>query len=390
MKVVILVYDGIDLWDLALPYELFRNVDGFEVLLASNSLNGEIICKDKNLKLGGFTDIKTVKEADILWICEGERSIENLLKDDRFKIDVARLALNAKKVVAIGGASIFLAGTCIEPLKSMCTHPAFARRLKKLKLNYSQDIVLENEAYITTSSRAGALVAVSKLISEFSTEEEHKKLLSEYNFQKRIFEQDLPKDNKVRNKLLKKLYKQTLKREANVKIKTMKIDSTEDSLAFYVHHNFNVLNFALFYGIVSNYQQLSVYIVGDKLTNYMVEGGGFYIRSTHATQQLHRVHTLFITGGKIIEERLNDSYLKYWIAEIVNKTSLVMTVDGADRLLGVSGALVDYDPVLENDYGEGKFVLINNSGFLLNWTKNKLPLLTNSPQSELYLAEYYF
>lgn len=390
MKLVIVVYDGVDIFDIALPYELMRQASGVEVTVACNTGAGEIVCKDKSLTLSSLQDLREIKSADVLWICQGEATVDALLKDDRFKVDVARLALEAKRVVAVGAASMFLVGTCIDEQKTICTHPQYARAVKKAKLNYSSDLILLNEDFITMSARASALIAAFMLIDEFAGADERDRLFLKYNFDKSMLGTDFSADDKRRQKLLKKLYKQTLKRGVNVKDKTLLVDSNEKNIAFYVQEGFNVLSFGVLYGILSNYQQLSTYVVGDKKGEYTVEGGGFKIYASYATQQIKRVNTLVITGGDVIDDRLGDTYLKYWLSELAPKTSMIIAVDGADRLLGVSGVLAEYDPVIEGDDGNGKFVLYDNLGMLMNWLRRKLPLFSNETQAELMLSEYFF
>ncbi len=391
MDITIVVYNGIDLWDLAIPYEFFRHITNVNIQIVSNS-ESEILCKDKNLVIGGFDDIKNIEKTDILWICFGESSIQELLKDNRFKLDISRLALSAKKVVTIGGASALLTGGALEKNDEVSSNPAFARTLKKEGIKYIPNLMNETEKIISISSRSVVILTVFKLIGDLFSEELRDQLFKKLRLEKNII---LPKeiiDVKIRNKHLKKLFKQNLKRGFDKLALKMTVDSTEDTYAFYIQEDFNVLSFSILYSIISNYQKITTYIVADSKSNFYVEGKGFYIKAKHSLYQIKRVHTLVLSGGYVIEKRLSDNFLKFWIAELTPKTSRVISLDGADRLLGVSGALLDYDPIYDNndvDNEEGKFVFIEGPGRAINFIYNKIENLTNPSQAILYKSEYF-
>ncbi len=393
MNIAIVVYDKIDIWDLAFPYKAFKNLDNVNLSVATNTSDGEIICKDNNLVLGGFKPIDELKDVDILWLCQGEANIDSLNKDKAFKARINNLASEAKKVVCVGGSSSFLMDGFIAKEKSISSHPTYQKQAKKAKLNYVSDIILNNENVISMPARVGVILAIKELFTEFFSETEFLTLLNQFKIDNLDFLINTI-DNKKRMKDLKKLFKQSLKLVADKNILQLKVDSINDSCAFYVQDGFDFLSFAILYSLLSNIPSKSKYIVADKVSDFYVEGSDFYIKSSHAIHQVKRVNTLILTGGKIIEERLSDRFLKHWISEIVPRTARIIALDFADRLLGVSGVLVDYDPIVELAATEkakidGKFVFLENAHELLIYLNNNLALLSDQKQAEILRSEYF-
>lgn len=389
MKVVIVAYEGIDLWDMAIPYEILRQHKDFEVVIVSNSPEGRVLAKDKNLLITGLKDIRSIESADILWICSGEAKIDELNKDERFKLDITRLAMSAKKVVAIGAASYLLLGLLVTDYKAVCCHPVYASKIKKAKATYSKELLMSNDKLISTSCRIGALMATFILLYEFGGDEVRNKLFFHYGFDKYSFRPENIRDVNKRNKSLKRLYKQTIARKPNPALSSVSVDSTGKSVCIYLQDDFNSLSFALYYGIMSNYQLLDIYLAADKKGSVIAEGGGFGLMATHSLHQIKRVHTLVLTGGDVVDRRLGDTYLKFWVSELCPRCSMVIALDGAEKIVGASGALASYDPAFENDGGNGKFVFFDSAGLMLNWLKAKLPSLVGEVQAELYECEYY-
>lgn len=389
MRVVIVAYDGVDIWDMVIPYEILRQHESFEVIIATNAKDGRIITKDKNLTVTNLADIKSIDEADILWICSGEAKIEDLQKEERIKVDIVRLALKAKKVVAIGAASIMLLGVLITDYKAVCSNPYFASKIKKAKATYNKEIIMVNDNIISCSCRVGALFSVFMILHEFAGDEIKKDIFFRYGFDKSIFKPKSESELSRRNKLLKRLYKQTVSRKPNHAISKVSVDSASKSMCFYLQEGFNALSFALLYGVISNYQLLDIYCVADKKGVVGVEGGGFGIIATHSLHQIKRVHTLVMTGGNIVDNRLGDTYLKFWVSELSPKCSMVIALDGSEKIIGASGALTGFDPAFEEDAKNSKFVFFDSSGPMLSWLKDKLPSLVGEVQAEIYLAEYY-
>ncbi len=122
MKLCILVYDGIELWDLGFVYEIFSQIDGVDVTLISRD-GGEVTLKDKNTVIGGLKPMTEIEDVDILWVCSGEESIEKLRKDDLFKIQLARLSRLAERVLMVGAASMLYTNIIIGKNIEICTHP---------------------------------------------------------------------------------------------------------------------------------------------------------------------------------------------------------------------------------------------------------------------------
>ncbi len=393
MNIAIIVCNGIDVWDLAFPYKAFSSLQNVNLTVATNTEDGEIVCKDKNLVLGGFESIDILKDIDILWLCQSESYIEKLNKDKAFKSRIVSLASLAKKVICVGASASFLMDGFIDKGKSIATHPTYQRRTKKAKLNYVSDVILNNENIISMSARIGVIFAIKEIFDEFFSEDEFSAFLGQFNLTNFDFSSDTI-DSKKRIKDLKKLFKQTLKLEADKNILQLKVDSIQDSFAFYVQDNFDFLSFAVIYSMLSNIPSKTKYIVADRKDNFYVEGADFYVKSTHALHQVKRVNTLVLTGGKIIEERLSDRFLKHWISEIVPRTARIIALDYADRLLGVSGVLVDYDPILELERTEkakidGKFVFLENAYELMIYLHNNLLVLCDEKQADILKSEYF-
>ncbi len=392
MNIAIVVYNGIDIWELALAYTAFKSLKNVKLKIITDNKMGEIVTKDKNLLLGGFDYLYDVDQTDILWICQGESKIDELNNDDEFKYKLQELASRAKKTVCIGGSSTFIMDL-IDREKSVASHPVYRKMIKKKKLNYVSDIVLNNDDIISTSSRSGCIFAIEEIYREFFTMEEFSELLAKLNFDD--FDCTIePSDKKRRIKNLKKLHKHILKLEYNVNNMKLKVDFSKDSLAFYVQEGFDFLNFALIYSVLSNDSTKIQYIVADKVGNHYVEGNLFYIRATHSLHQINRVETLVLTGGKVVDDRLSDKFLIHWISEIVPKTTRVISLDSSDKLLGVAGVLVDFDPVLELSDTEkakmdGKFVFLQNANEVLTYLKNNLKNLADEKVLELLKSDYF-
>lgn len=389
MKVVIVAYDGIDLWDLAVPYEILRQHGGFEVVIATNNPEGRVVAKDNNLTITGLTDLKHIESADILWLCAGEAKIEEIAKDEKFKMDLTRLVVSARKVVSIGAASYLLLGLLVTEYKAVCSHPVFASKIKKAKATYSKELLLDNDKLISTTTRVGALMAVFMLLKEFIDEDYSNCLLLDYGFDRTMLSLESARDAGKRNKALKRLYKQTLARKPNAALNSISVDTTGKSLCIYLQDDFNALSFALYYSIMSNYQLLDVFLAADKKGSVIVEGGGFGLMPTHSLHQIKRIHTLVLTGGAVVDKRLSDTYLKFWVSELCPRCSMIIALDGSEKIVGASGALTSFDPAFEDDGGNGKFVFFDSPGLMLNWLKSKLPSLVGEVQAELYLSEYY-
>lgn len=389
MKVVIVAYEGIDIWDMAVPYEILRRHSDFEVTIATNNPEGSVLAKDKNLLITGLSDIKNIESCDILWLCSGETKIDDMAKDEKFKIDITRLAMSAKKVVAIGAASSLLLGLLVTDYKAVCTHPVYASKIKKAKATYSKELLLANDKLISTTSRVGALISSFMLLREYVGEEYSNELLLSLGFERNLLNLENTEDAGRRNKLLKRLYKQTVARKPNSALSQVSIDTTNKSLCIYLQDDFNALSFALYYGIMSNYQLLDIYLAADKKGSVLAEGAGFGLMPTHSLHQIKRVHTLVLTGGDIVDKRLQDTYLKFWVSELCPRCSMIIALDGSEKIVGASGALTSYDPAFEDDGNNGKFVFFDSPGLMLHWLKSKLPSFVGEVQAELYLSEYY-
>lgn len=393
MEILIVVYDGIDVWDLAFAYKAFTSVNEVNIRIATDNENREIVCKDKNLVIGGFESLSSVEHADLIWVCQGEAKLDALRNDGVFKANLLRLAASAKKVVCVGATSTFFVNEFIDKEKSVSSHPMFSKLIKKAKRNYVSDLMLNNDNIISGSARAGLIFAVEEVFREFFTEKEYAKFLAQFNL-KSLENLNDSQDIKKRMKSLKKLYKQTLKMEANKNIAQLKVDSLRNSFGFYIQENFDFFSFAIIYSMLSGSKLLNNYIIGDKKGKFNVHGGHFYVRSTHALHQIQRVGTLIFTGGPVIEHRLADNFLKYWIYKLVPKANRVISLDGSDRLLGVSGVLVDYDPEIELEdsqkYREdGKFVFLQNAYELMTYLSRNLKVLIGEKQAELLRCDYF-
>lgn len=389
MRVVVVAYEGVDIWDMAVPYEILRQHSDFEVIIATNTPEGRILSKDKNLLITGLSDIRNIETTDVLWLCSGEAKIEELSKDERFKIDLTRLVVSAKKVVAIGAASTLLLGLLVTDYKAVCSHPVFASKIKKAKATYSKELLLSNEKLISTTTRVGALISAFMILREYAGEDFSNQLLLSYAFDKNLVHPETAREMPKRDKHLKRLYKQTIVRKPNPALNSVSVDAPGKSLCIYLQEGLNALSFALFYGLMSNYQLLDIYLAADKKAALVVEGGGFGLMPTHSLHQIKRVHTLVLTGGEVVDKRLADTYLKFWVSELCPRCSLVIALDGSEKIVGASGALASYDPAFEDDEGNGKFVFFDSPGLMLNWLKAKLPAMVGEVQAELYLSEYY-
>ncbi len=388
MDLLIVVYDGIDICELAFAYEIFRQIEGVNIRIATNNDDLEILSKNKSLKLGGFENIYDINSCDLLFLCQGESNIDKLLDDEKFTDKITEISRLAKKVIASGASSTFLLENIKGSQKTIVTHPVYKKKIKKAKLNYSMDLCINNGKIISTSSRIGFVKAIKLLIEEIYPSELAEDIINRYNLNNIISEKERI-DLKKRNNNLKKLYKKTIKREINKEQMQLKVDLVKDSYAYYIQDDMNILSFASLYSVLSNYKKNSIFIVSDKREDIYIEGKGFYIKPSHLLYQVKRVHTLVLSGGEIIEKRLNDTFLKHWLLEIVPKTSRVIALDNSDRLLGVSGVLVDYDPILEDNLEDGKFVFIKDNFSTIKYLEKNLELLSDSENSELLKSEYF-
>ncbi len=392
MNIAIVVYNGIDIWELSLAYTAFKSLKNVNLKIFTDNKIGEIVTKDKSLLLGGFDYLYDLEQTDILWICEGESKIDELNNDEAFKYKLLQLSSRAKKTVCIGGSSTFIVDL-LDREKSVASHPIYQKLIKKKKLNYVSDVVLNNDDIISTSSRAGCIFAIENIYREFFTVEEFSELLTKFDLDDLKYDLEI-NDKKKRIKNLKKLHKHILKLEYDVNNMKLKVDSTKDSLAFYVQEDFDFLTFALIYSVMSNDSTKTQYIVGDRVGNFYVEGRSFYIKATHSLHQIKRVVTLVLTGGKVVDNRLSDKFLIHWIADIVPKTARVISLDSSDKLLGVAGVLVDFDPVLELSDAEkakldGKFVFLQNAKEVMIYLKHNLKSLADGKVLELLKSEYF-
>lgn len=393
MNIIIVVYDGIDIWDLAFAYKAFSSLEDINLRLVTNNQSGQILCKDKNLVLGGFELLNDLEEADILWICEGESAIETLQKDAAFIKKLQHLASVAKKTVCIGASSCFFVDGFIDRGKSVSTNPVFAKMIKKSNLNYVPDLMLNNDRLISGSARIGGVLALREIFKEFFPEREFEKIHPIYRYDKFSLKMD-ERECRLRQKNLKKLYKQALKMEPNRNLLQVKVDALRDSFGFYIQKDFDFLSFAILYSLLSNRENTN-YVIGDKKGKFYVRGGHFFVMSTHSLHQIERIGTLILTGGPVIDTRLNDSFLKYWIYKTSPKCKLVICLDGSDKLLGVSGVLVDYDPMIEREEGQkpkrdGKFVFLQNSYELIDYLSTELKVLVGEKQEKLLRSDYFF
>ncbi len=380
MKLCILVYNGIELWDFAFPYEILSQADNIDITLISRD-GGEIVLKDKNTVIGGLKPMTEVDEVDVLWICEGEESIEELRHDDLFKIQLARLSRIAKKVFVLGAASMLFSNIIIGKNIEICSHPHYEKTLKKTGVKYSDELFLTNEKYITSSARVSCIYMVMLLLNIYFGEKIRDKIFNYYNFDINLILKYKERDHAKRARDLKKLYKKNIKTKAR-KNSTASINNDED-IAIYLTDYFDVMGLAAAHSILSNHKAYEVYIIADNVEPVYAKGGGFYIRPTHSLDEVTKIGKLIIAGSvKIRADRTNDKVKLLKLSKITNSANKVLALNGSEKLIHnicTINKTIDIDNI----------IVFSSIGSELYWIKNNLENLTNEYQAELLKSEYY-
>ncbi len=382
MKLCILVYEGVDIWDIVFPYDMFYNLNDVEVEIVSPS-GGEVTLKDKSLVIGGTKAMSEVKDIDVLWTCQGEGSVDTYVKDEKFKIQLARLSDKAEKVVIIGSASLFFINIFPEQNKTSATHPYFKNQFTKLGGSYTDDVLIANGKFFTTSTRVSCLYLVLMIVYYYFGEQARDELFSYYNFDVDYLTKFNKLHDKSRHKELAKLCKQTLKLKSANELATNKLDYDKDSIVMFLTDDFNPLNFGAFYGVISNYQAYDFYLVGTENKNYYVNGGGFYIKTNFNSDNIEKFETLVICSNTVDLEKTPNKYDLLKISELGSKAQKLIALDGSEKAISSIKFFNKYK------VDEEKILQFESTGQELNWINKHLAELTNDFQAELFKSEYF-
>ncbi len=379
MRLCILVYDGIDLWDLAFPYDVFNKTNGVEIDIISKN-GGEITLKDKTTVIGGTKPMRTVRDIDVLWVCQGETEISALLKDDIFKIQLARLSDEAEKVVIIGSSSMLFDNIMMEEDKIICAHPCYEKSIKRSNKYNVDNLFFAGEKFITSSARLSCIYAVLLVIEHFFSAKVRGEVFSYYNFDTNLILKFGKTDEAKRYKKLKKLYKKTMKRKSS-KEKLSTVDN-EDAICIYLIDEFESLSLAIIFSILSNYEAYDIYFIGEGKRQYFSVDSGFYLRTSHSINDVKNLSTLIFTGSYNLNVDKVDKVTLIRLGDIINKSDKVLSLCESSKLVN---RVIKMNPAID----ESKIMSFQNIGNELDWIKNNLDILTNEYYAELLLSEYY-
>ncbi len=376
MKLCILAYEGVDIWDIIFVHDIFSHIKTSIVEIVTPH-GGEIKLKDTNLVIGGTKSMADVESLDVLWVCQGERSLEKLIKDDYFKINFHRLVNLSDKVVTIGAASMLCLNLVLNKYKATSCSPYFKEKFIKLGGNYRDNMIFSNEKFLSSSTRLSCIYLSLILVHYYYGSKARDEVFKHYNFDNNLISK-YGELSKVREKNLISLYKQVLKNKP-LTIKNKPLIS-EDAVVFHLGNKFNPLEFGVIYSLLSNYRGTELYITGNE-KNY-VEDSSFYIKSNFDIANVKKISHLVLC-----QNPYKDYFLDYSKVELIK---IYNAISGADKIVALSGIKYLMPKIKRfGNFNSDKWVTFENFGFELMWLKNNIANLTNDFQKDIILSDYY-
>lgn len=153
MKLGIPVYEGVDLLDVAGPYEMFKWVDeskGLEVVIVS--ADGSPVKTVNGFRFEAHASFATTPTLDVLWVPGGDpEALGKMMSDPNspYLAYLQKVATGAKWVCSVCEGALLLARAGLLDGHKATTHWAFVECLKRFPI----DVDMTHQRFIVSGSR---------------------------------------------------------------------------------------------------------------------------------------------------------------------------------------------------------------------------------------------
>ncbi len=346
MLAVIYLENNFRTYDLALALKLFSPENGFERLVTAR--DKARLKSQSGLEISVKEKVLAMPKADVLILLGGSDDEAEFLGVNDY---IYKNMLQLQAIVAIGSATTFVAKTGLFQTNALTMSKAAYKKHKKLQFEYKQEAVVVSDNLITTVLPQYSLYAFREALHLAG------KQASAVLHQSGLHLPALP-DSKVYKKTEKLFFKANARYDKDLSQR----QSLKQAATIYLFDDIELVDILILDNLLSHLPYNVSYIANR--TGEVYVGDGIKLYAASAIHNISSTQLLIIASGKGIDQCMVSSFLTHWLKGIAPSSYRVLTIGEGEKLLGVSGALIDVDiDYLESlSLGEGKFLLTKNIG----------------------------
>jgi transcriptional regulator GlxA family with amidase domain len=168
ITIVLPVFPGVTLLDIAGPYEVFSRVPGAKVLLAGHQAG--TVEADNSIALGPVQALAEIPACDVICVAGGP-GVDAIFQDEFFMMQMHRLASDARYVAAVGTGALLLGALGFLDGRRAASHWVALEFLPRFGAVASREpLVRDGTVFTSAGGGAGGELALA-LVEEVASQE---------------------------------------------------------------------------------------------------------------------------------------------------------------------------------------------------------------------------
>ncbi|MCI4670360.1 MAG: DJ-1/PfpI family protein [Bacteroidia bacterium] len=169
MEIIIYIYNGMTMLDAIGPYEILRNVEGFNIKFVSKK-KGEIKADSHFISIQSKHKISDIEKADILLIPGSTIAFVKEMKDKKLLEWIKKMDEGTQKTVSVCTGSLILAATGLLEGKKASSHWKPIELLSDYGAIPTRERFVEEGKYITAAGVSAGMDMAIHLVNQLRGE----------------------------------------------------------------------------------------------------------------------------------------------------------------------------------------------------------------------------